>query len=54
MTKATKAKLADLSNKVKLQIAEEQEQGSKLKFVLIAVAGAVLVVVFLVIRKRRK
>lgn len=55
MTKATKAKLEALSTKVNLQIQGEEAQSSKLKWVLIAVVGALAIVLVLTFfRKRRK
>jgi hypothetical protein len=54
MTKATKAKLDTLSQKVNLQVAGEEGQASKLKIVLIVVVGALAVVFFMAFRKRRK
>lgn len=55
MTAKTKAQLDALSQKVSLQVAAEEKQGSKLKIALIAVVVAVVIVVFLIFfRKRRR
>jgi hypothetical protein len=54
MTKATKRKLDELQQKVNLANAAEDKEGSKLKLILIAVVGALVIVFFFVFKKRRK